>query len=534
MSLLRRGDPFRLQLPAGLLSVNPAWSSCVDTMKQAPTFFPVKKPLKFLSPAAALSPAQTKDAKHIDPSSIATPISQASQPLPSKTAPPSESNTNSGLSNEPSNENRQPVENDDPEEHEPSTGTVPSTEDSPPLVNSAPSKDSTAAGNHAPAEDDQLVGNSPQTSKDFPHPNNIDVDPPENSLPADQQPSYVPAGTIKSGNEPARIEAASNQNTQIDGHTIQAATSAKGILVDGQYINRGGESITLSGTPIALQSNGDLVIGTSTVQNLLSSLPTASTTVFTVGSQAVTISSSSLIAGSITLRPNDPSVTVDGTVVSLGQSALQIGTDSIPLGSNAQPLPTAANFVAGQPVQLFPNRIVIAGKTLTANAPAITLAGTPVSLGGNGLIVGTSTVPLTPLPPTSIITIAGQTYAISENANGVSSAGKTLQLGQPAIAISGTPISLDSSELIIDGTSTIPLQSIVGASTLSTGIGGLIFAGLNRGPGLSPTLTGLVTSNQTQNITGADGGLEAFLGRGVRVEAPVYYLVLTTLIMLFT
>lgn len=420
----------------------------------------------FLEPAKALRPPQTKDTNPTDPSSTAAPISHASQPLPSKTTPPSGSQANSGLSNKEPNGSRLPVENNALEKHKPPTGTI-------------------------------------------------------------------PTGLVTSNDGPAITGAASN--TKIGGHVVQAATSAKGVFVDGQYINLGGGSITLSGTPIVLQSNGDLLLGTSTVHNLLLSLGSASTTVFTVGSQAITLSSNNLIAGGTTLKLNDPAVTVDGTTVSLGYSALQIGAETIPLGLNTKPIPTPALTIAGQPVQVLPDRIVIAGTTLTSNAPAITLAGMPISFAGNSLVVGVSTIPLPSPAPTSVITIAGQKYTIFRIAHGVSIAGKIIQMGQPGIKISGTQIALDSSGLVVNGAPTIPLQDIASASAQSTSIGGFVDTGLNGDPAPSLTNAGLTASNQAQkNATGTDGGLEVFLGRGASVAVPVYFLLTIVVIVLLS
>ena len=547
-----------LQLPTGLQSVNPAWSTCVDTMEADDTGYVIDPP-RALIPAAVLGPAQTKEAS---PTSAAAPVSLASHTLPLKTAPPSGSNAISGPKNDPP------------------TGT-------------------NAAGNGSPEGKDPLVGdvpgNDPQAGQNLPYPNSGNVDPSKDSALANQQPGQFPAGGKFINNDPAEagapftitvgghvVQAASSANgilvdeqsiarggssitvsgtsialhsngdlmlgtliaqtilpslapfiTAVGGHLIQAAPFPGGILVDGHSVTRGGDPITVSGTPIALHSNGNLVLGTSTVPGFLSSLVPTSATVFTVGSQTLTLSSNSLIAAGTTLRPNDPDISIDGTIVSLGDSELQIGTNTIPLSHDTSILPITVITAAGQPFTILPNHVAIAGTTFTANAPAITLAGTPISFGADHLVVGTSTIPLPSLPPTSIITIAGQTYAISQAANGVSIAGTTIQLGQPAIRISGTPVALDSSALVIGGTSTIPYQSIVGVSPLSYGIGGFISAGLNGGLVPLPTTAGSTASNQTQkNTTGPAGGSVVFLGRGDRVQVPLYCPAAMTAIML--
>ena len=64
--------------------------------------------------------------------------------------------------------------------------------------------------------------------------------------------------------------------TTIQGHVVQAVSSSpSGILFDGQFIAPESASTFVSGTPIALKSNGDLVLGSTTFQHVISnSLPT--------------------------------------------------------------------------------------------------------------------------------------------------------------------------------------------------------------------------------------------------------------------
>lgn len=534
-----------------------------------------------------------------EPSSTAAPVARASQPSPPMTALPSPPNANSGPSDEGIAGSLLPAKNSGREGNEPLTGNVVPVKDRPPSVKSAPSKDNAAAINDAPAGYDQSAGNNPQpgknlgnlgSSEDFPL---ADQQPGQSSagspLFGDAPASFKAAFTTQVGghvvqaatstdgvivdeqymisrggsivlsgtpialntngnlvlgtstisNFLASLTSDSNAvftvSREIGGHIIQVATSNDGILLDGQYITPGGPSIVLSGTSIAFHTNGNLVLGTSTVQNLYSSLASESNAVFTVGDEAITLFSNRLVAGAITLRPEDPSVTIDGTLLSLGLFGLRIGTKTIPLDFKTSPVPTAAITVAGRPIQPLPNRMAIAGATLTANAAAITLAGTPVSFGDNRLIVGTSTISLRSPNPTSILTVGGQKYTFSEIASGVSIAGTTLQIGQAAVTISGTLVALDSSGLVINGTSTIPYQSVDGATALPNAIGGLILAGFNVGPTTSSTTAASAVSMSSQrSMTGSRDGLQAFIGRASRREIPLNGLTVIALVLLLT
>lgn len=204
------------------------------------------------------------------------------------------------------------------------------------------------------------------------------------------------------------------------------------------------------------------------------------------------------------------------------------------LAPGPSPSPATVITTADQLTTLLSNDVAIADATLTTNAPAITVAGTYVSLGDSGLVIDSSTIPLPSLSPKPLITLAGHTYAISQLTDGVVVAGTTLQVGQSAITMSGTAIVLESSGLVIGGTSTLPIASINGAQPTSNGIGGFIFAGINSGPAAKPSTAGATSSNGAQtNNTGAAGGLEIFQGRGAKVVIQLDILAEIAAMMLF-
>ncbi len=124
-------------------------------------------------------------------------------------------------------------------------------------------------------------------------------------------------------------------------------------------------------------------------------------------------------------------------------------------------------IIAGESAQRVPDGISIAGATLTPGAPPITIQGTPVAVGSSGLIIGTSTIPLLTVPTEQALppsaasheptTIMGQ--VAQPVSNGISIAGVTLAPGAPPVTISGTPVSVGSSGLVI-GSSTVPLAAV--------------------------------------------------------------------------
>ena len=114
--------------------------------------------------------------------------------------------------------------------------------------------------------------------------------------------------------------------------------------------------------------------------------------------------------------------------------------------------------VAGQ--SFTPHPSAFSGTTISAGGPAVTVAGTIVSLGQLGILaIGGTTIPLqTPSPtfPTdSSFTVAGQTF--TPNTSAFSIAGTLISAGGSAVTLAGTVISLQPSGTLIVGSSTIPL-----------------------------------------------------------------------------
>lgn len=125
--------------------------------------------------------------------------------------------------------------------------------------------------------------------------------------------------------------------------------------------------------------------------------------------------------------------------------------------------PGQAATINGQRAQVFGDAISIAGTTLSAGAPPITVSGTRIALGSGSLVVGSVSVQIT-LPPLSLAT--GQVTTLNGEVfrqlpTGISVAGSILTPGAPGIMVSGSPVSLGPSALVIGSVSipvTFPLR----------------------------------------------------------------------------
>lgn len=82
----------------------------------------------------------------------------------------------------------------------------------------------------------------------------------------------------------------------------------------------------ISSTPIALLSNGDLVLGSSTLQHLMPAPVLTPPSAFPLGNQIVTLAPNNIIVSRSMLKPNDPALTIDGAPVLIGPSVVHIGS----------------------------------------------------------------------------------------------------------------------------------------------------------------------------------------------------------------
>ena len=178
----------------------------------------------------------------------------------------------------------------------------------------------------------------------------------------------------------------------------------------------------------------------------------------TINGQAQPLSDAISIAGT-RLTPGAAPITADGTQISLGNSVLVVGSRTFSLALPPVPLITGqATKINGQLIQPLNNGISIASQTLTPGAPPITISGTPISLGPSSLLIGSSSYAIA-LPRQSWI--PGNVTTIN---------GQVIQpLTNGAISIDGTTLNPGALPITVSGKA-ISLGSsalIIGSSTMS-------------------------------------------------------------------
>ncbi len=170
------------------------------------------------------------------------------------------------------------------------------------------------------------------------------------------------------------------------------------------------------------------------------SQPPLAAALITIGDQTLTaLPNGGYSIADTTIQLNDPAITVHGTPISLGSSVLVVGLSTLSLETgNANGIHIAGGI---KHTQLDPGRILLDGNTLSVNGPATIVSGNTVSLWSSGIV------------------IAGQTFAFSTPAPEVVApstltiAGQTItQLGSSRVLVDGVTLSVNGVGQTVHGT----------------------------------------------------------------------------------
>ena len=279
----------------------------------------------------------------------------------------------------------------------------------------------------------------------------------------------------------------------VDGVAFTPLADSK-VVVSGQTLNIGGPPITAEGGKIVSLASAGLVVGSSTVP--IASLSLATGVPRMVDGVTITpVANSQVVVASQTLSVGGPAITQDGKVVSLADGGLIVGSSTIPLSS----LPTGSpQIVDGVTITPAGNdQVVVGSQTLSVGGPAITAeGGKVVSLASGGLVVGSSTFPISSLPTGSPQVIDGVTITpLASDKVMVSS--QTLSIGGPAITQDGKVVSLASGGLVV-GSSTFAISSMT-TGGMPTGVSATQTGTLPADTGTSPGTAGPVATQGSQS-----------------------------------
>jgi len=288
----------------------------------------------------------------------------------------------------------------------------------------------------------------------------------------------TPANPLKSAN-PSVANPGSIQN----GGNPQGSNNGAGNAGTGTENSISGGQSPAAGSPV--------VIGGITYVPPAASEQTP--VPLSVGSHPVQqASNGGLIVAGQTI-PQGSQTSIDGHVVSVGTNSVVLDGSTHnfqpkALDSVQTPAPL---LIGGQTAQKAPNGdLIIASQTIPIGVQT-TISGTPISVGPSNLIIDGTAHPFSPSTPTPLT--VGDLPIQKAPDGGILIGGTTLLPGAQT-TISGTPISIDPSAIVIAGTPyALPTQtqtplSIAGFPVQRAPNGGVIINGQTFTPGASTTI----------------------------------------------
>ncbi|GAB7328188.1 hypothetical protein MBLNU13_g00213t1 [Cladosporium sp. NU13] len=234
--------------------------------------------------------------------------------------------------------------------------------------------------------------------------------------------------------------------------------------------------------------------------------------VITVDGATITASpAQAFVIDGQTAVPGGAPITVDGKVISVPSGTNAIVVDGTTKSLSGKFASSTAFDVDGMEITAQPGvGFPIAGQTLQAGGPAITVDGTRLSLapGGTALVIGSSTSAIAAAAGAASeipqLTIGNQVFTANAATQFYLSAGQTLTPGG-TVVLSGTTISLDSeaTAVVINGqtrsfgsspnamiTSSPELIRVHGQAFAPNAGGTYLISGQTLSPGGSITVTG--------------------------------------------
>ena len=213
-------------------------------------------------------------------------------------------------------------------------------------------------------------------------------------------------------------------------------------------------------------------------------IPAFTTSILTLdGSlKTATMNSKYLELDNIIISKEGSASTIGGELVSFGESGIFVGGSNVPftVANSQMTLSTDGQLLT----ILDPSEIAISGVTVSISERPMTVSGEvyPVDPSGGLANLDSSTLSFGPSsterslstvseisnsPTAQPFAIDGLTFEVDPS--GAFIAGSTLTTGGPPVIVSGIPVSLNPSDFLVAGTSTVPLPTLLnsGAYTVN-------------------------------------------------------------------
>ena len=268
------------------------------------------------------------------------------------------------------------------------------------------------------------------------------------------------------------------------------------ISVHGQTLKAGDPAITIDSMPVSVGPSA-VHIGRSSYRYTVPAV-TRLAAMESVGGNAIhALAQGGIEIGSSTVLPGEQ-MTIGGTALSVGSEKVVIGSSTYVIHNAAAT--TKAPFlpvINGEVVSMLKDGNIVIGDSTISNGESTTISGIPVSVGSNVIVVGGSTYTLP--SPTPYSQKLGHQIVGPASDGAIIIGSLTVSKGTQA-TISGTPISVGS-DFIVIGSSTYPVPSTTQAVSLLTGEslhtlsgGGILFDGVTVLPNAKTMISGTSVS----------------------------------------
>lgn len=254
----------------------------------------------------------------------------------------------------------------------------------------------------------------------------------------------------------------------------QTFTPSKGGFdIAGTPVLPGSAPIKIAGTPVSLSPSGEVFVGVSKVHVPQQDSENLPPETYMVGGEQFSPAVTGFFIAGSHILPASPPVYISGTPVSLGTSGiLVIGSSSVDLVSQ-NPAPDTFE-IGGEIITADPTGFAVHGSQILPGSPPVFVSGTPISLGTSAvLVIGSSTINLSgQTPAPNTFNVGGQTF--TANPTGFIVAGSQVLPGGSAVVIAGATLSLSPSGVLDYGGANINLATQVPSIDLIN-VGGQTF-----------------------------------------------------------
>ena len=285
------------------------------------------------------------------------------------------------------------------------------------------------------------------------------------------------------------IPSSGDQDVKIPGDNQVMSIQPSNIVLDGTTYSAGGPVLTLSDSIFTIVPQPGPLESAPLANNDPKNNLTPDSDTLTIAGQPVVINPSIPTPNNALISPNDPVQTLAGTINNQQQSAASVIENagaSLP-SVTLDPNPASGNPVAASGETTTPviSALSIAGTTVSAGGPAITVSGTVISLQPSGtLVMGSSTVDLWAAgsgtarlpdpgaPASATYDMDGVGVQVQPQSSLAVVNGVTLSAGGPGVTVSGSLVSLEAEGGTLDvGTARFAMPTEVADAAYD--IGGL-------------------------------------------------------------